>query len=173
MTMQGDPTNARRRAPAPRPFPVADERRATIQAMNAWMAARGGSDLPDVGALFDGSRQICDSEFLVMIDRDTLDSVFIVCGADIPLRPGERGVGNSVARAMEPSQRDMFRAACGEAVRDGAAVYREGTIKTATGAAVSYRCSFMPMRSGNEAGNMYIFGAYGSKTGTARARDAA
>ncbi len=166
---QGDSPEAQKGAP--RRFPVADERRATIQAMNAWSAARGDGDLPDVGAVFDGSCRIGDGEFFIMVDGDNHGSVFIVFGADIPLCPGEHGIGSSVARAVAPSQRDMFCEACAEAVRDGVAVHREGKNNVPLHETVRYRCNFPPMRSGLDVGNMYIFGAFGSKNCRASERD--
>ena len=148
---------------APLPFPVADERRATIQAANAWIASRRGDGVPDLGTLFVGTRQLGGNEFLVHFDDDAVNPAFMVCGDDIALPLGEDG-------ATDPALRDMFREACTEAVRGGDMVFREGTAKTAPNIAVNYRCSFMPVRSDRLTGIIYIFGAYGTKALTAAER---
>ena len=148
----------------PTPFPIADERRATVQAMNAWTAARGESKLPDFAILFDGSRRLGDSEFLIKIDVDILDSVFVVCGDKFALPLGERGFSKPTSPATDPALYDMFREACIESVRDRVVVYREGAAMTAPGTAIGYRCNFMPLRSGNDVRSMYVFGAFGTKT---------
>jgi hypothetical protein len=147
----------------PTPFPVADDRRATVQAMNAWSAARGGDDIPELSELFDGSRQLGDSEFLIKVDDDAHDSVFIVFGSDIVLPEGERGAGRSVSRVTDPALRNMFRDACAESVSDGVAIYHEGMIRTESDTKAGYRCNFMPVRSGYEDASMYVFGAFGIK----------
>jgi len=157
----------------PTPFPVADERRATVQAKNAWTAARGGSDVPELGALFDGSRQLGGDEFLIKVDDDTFDSVFIVFGEEIAMTLGERGVGSSVSRVADPVLRDMFSEACAESVRSGAAIYRDGTTMTTPHTMASYRCSFMPVRSGFESVTMYVFGAFGINNEPVSERSAA
>ena len=157
----------------PAPFAIADERRATILAMNAWMAARGDRELPDLTILFDGSRRLGDSEFLIKIDEATLAPVFMVCGNEIDLPLTTPGIGNPVTRAMAPDLGDMIREACAEAVRGGDAVFREATAATAPEATVSYRCNFMAVRSGLDESSMYVFGAYGSRALPATERTAA
>jgi hypothetical protein len=147
----------------PDPLSVAEERRATVRALNAWSLARDGDEIPELSGLFDGSRQLGDREFLIKVDDDILDSVFIVFGSEIALPEGERGAGRSVSRVKDPALRDMFCEACAKSVSDRVAVCREGTIETASHAKAGYRCNFMPVRSGYEDTNMYVFGAFGIK----------
>ncbi len=92
---------------------------------------------------------------------DTHDSVFIVFGSDITLPEGERGTGRSVSRVTDPALRNMFRDACAESVSGGVAIYLDGMIRTASDTKAGYRCNFMPVRSGYENANMYVFGAFG------------
>ena len=109
--------------------------------MNAWSAAREGDDVPNLSALFDGSRQLGNNEFLIRVADDTHDSVFIDFGGEIALPKDERGAGRSVSRVMDPALRDMFRETCAQSVNNGVAIHREGTIRTASNTKTGYRCN--------------------------------
>ena len=159
------------RPDAPPLFEVADERRATVQAMNAWMAARRSDDISKLGDLFDGSRQIGDSEFLTRIDEDPPPhGMFMVCGDNVSMPLSDGGVADSADRATDSALPNMFREACAEAVRGDNVVFREGGAKTEPDIIVNYRCNFMPVRSDTGTGIIYVFGAYGTRASTAAER---
>ena len=146
----------------PAPFPVSDERRATLWALNIWLAARGGAELPSLAHLFDGERGFLGDEFLIKVDPETLHSVFIVCGDDLPLPLGARSAGKPVRRAVPSQLRRLFCDASAEAVHRGAAVHGTGVLHLESRADIRYRSVFLPVRSDDEHDHMYVFGAFAS-----------
>lgn len=143
-------------------FPVSDERRATLQALNTWMAARGDQEIPSLARLFDGQRAFLGNEFLIKVDPVTLDSFFIVCGADLPLPFGARSVGKPVRCAVPSHLRHLFCDASAEAAHRGVAVSRTGALHLESRDDIRYRSIFLPVRSDDEHDNMYVFGAFTS-----------
>ncbi len=144
------------------PFPVSDERRATLQALNAWLAARGDDDVPSLASLFDGRRAFLGNEFLIKVDPETQDSIFIVCGGGLPLPLGARSVGKPVRGAVPSHLRHLFCDASAEAVQRRVAVSRTGALYLESRADIRYRSIFLPVHSDDEHDHMYVFGAFGS-----------
>ena len=144
------------------PFPVSDERRATLQALNTWLAARGDGEVPSLASLFDGQRGFLGNEFLIEVDPVTLDSIFTVCGADLPLPLGARSVGKPVRGAVPSYLRHLFCDASAEAVHRRVAVSRTGALYLESRADIRYRSVFLPVRSDDEHDHMNVFGAFGS-----------
>ncbi len=143
-------------------FPMSDERRATLQAANAWLAARGDDDVPSLGRLFDGRRTILDNEFLIKVDPVTLDSIFIVCGDDLPLPLGARSAGIPVRSPAPPHLRHLFCDASAEAAHRRIAVRRTGALYLESQAEILYRSVFLPVGSDDGHDHTYVFGAFGS-----------
>ena len=143
-------------------FPVSDERRATLQALNAWLAARGDDEVPSLTSLFNGRRAFLGNEFLIKVDPETLDSIFIVCGDDLPLPLGARSTGKPVRRAVPSQLRHLFCDASAEAAHRGVAVSRTGALYLESRAEIRYRSIFLPVRSDDEHDHMYVFGAFTS-----------
>lgn len=141
---------------------MSDERRATLRALNTWLAARGGDELPGLAHLFDGERGFLGDEFLIKIDPETRHSVFIVCGDDLPLPLGARSAGKPVRRAVPSQLRHLFCDASAEATHRGVAVHGTGALHLESGSDIRYRSVFLPVHSDDEQDHMYVFGAFGS-----------
>lgn len=158
--MNHSKANSERADPAP--FPVSGERRATLRAFNTWLAARGSGEVPSLAHLFDGERGFFGDEFLIKVDPVTLDSVFIVCGDDLPLPLGARSTGKLVRRAVPSQLRHLFCDASAEAAHRGVAVHRTGALHLESGSDIRYRSVFLPVHSDDERDHLYVFGAFGS-----------
>ena len=143
-------------------FPMSNERRATQQAANAWLAARGDDDVPSLGRLFDGRRSVLSNEFLIKVDPETLDSIFLVCGSDLPLPLGTRSAGISVRSAAPSQLKHLFCDASAEAAHRRIAVRRTGALYLESQAEILYRSVFLPVGSDNGRDHTYVFGAFGS-----------
>lgn len=144
------------------PFPMSDERRATLQAMNAWLTARGDDDIPSLASLFDGRRTVLGSEFLIKVDPVTLDSIFIVCGDGLPLALGAQSAGKPVRAAVPSHLRHLFCDASAEAAHRRIAVRRTGALYLESRDDIRYRSVFLPVSSDDDHDHMYVFGAFGS-----------
>ena len=150
-------------------FPVEDERRATLRALNKWRAARGDGRIPDLAGLFGGRRGFANGEFLMKVDPNPAASVLIVCGDDVPLPFGPRSIGNTVRQAVPKALRRVFSEGCAQAAHAGDAVCSDGALRTESGAETLYRSVFMPVTSGDD----HVMYAYGALSTTMAAAPAA
>lgn len=152
------------------PFP-GRERRSTIKALKCWNGAREGDDIPNLTGLtvkadMTNERDVfTESQFLIMFEAHTSNSVVIFYGSDLPNMLHQRNGENSMQQTLPASLKSIFQEACLETVDKGDMVTRHGAITASSGDSVLYRSIFMPVRSDSQPDRIYVFGAFSNEKG--------
>lgn len=140
---------------------LSTERRATSVALSHWNAASAGDGIPDISRVVTRDRDLARNEFLIKLDANSGQGVFIRCGEGVGFRREGSIVGTAIEESVPSPLGDLISEACVAAQSALRPVDRESGSAAAGDTDFRYRGIFMPVRSmSGDPG--YIFGALSS-----------